>query len=111
MLKDNAYKNPFWNETAFFRTNLHESFSGKDAAMQEAGVRLITQATVDAAHIAAIVLKRVDARKRVILTDRLGRQAYYSKRFVRPLYHRMLTSQAKRLARRAGADPSELAGE
>ena len=39
---------------AFFRTNLHQSFSGKDAAMQEAGVRLITQASVDAAHIAAI---------------------------------------------------------
>ena len=93
---------------AFFRTNLHQSFSGKDAAMQEAGVRLITQASVDAAHIAAIVLKGVDARKRVILTDRLGRQAYYSKRFVRPLYDRMLTAQAKRLARRAGADPAEL---
>ena len=90
---------------AFFRTNLHESFSGKDAAMQEAGVRLITQASVDAAHIAAIVLKGVDARKRVILTDRLGRQAYYSKRFARPLYDRMLTAQAARLARRAGADP------
>lgn len=93
---------------AFFRTNLHESFSGKDAAMQEAGVRLITQANVDAAHVAAIVLKGVDARKRVILTDRLGRQAYYSKRFARPLYDRMLTAQAKRLARRSGADPAEL---
>ena len=37
---------------AFFRTNLHQSFAGKDAAMQEAGVRLITQAKVDAGHIA-----------------------------------------------------------
>ncbi|HSF98499.1 MAG TPA: SDR family NAD(P)-dependent oxidoreductase [Ornithinibacter sp.] len=96
---------------AFFRTNLHESFSGKDAAMQEAGVRLITQASVDAAHIAAIVLKGVDARRKVILTDRLGRQAYYSKRFARPLYDRMLRAQATRLARRAGADTRELSSE
>ena len=92
---------------AFFRTNLHRSFAGKDAAMQEAGMRLITQAKVDARHIAAIALKGVDARKRVILTDRLGHQAYLSKRFARPLYDRMLTAQAKRLARRAGADPQD----
>ena len=93
---------------AFFRTNLHESFAGKDAAMQEAGMRLITQAKVDAAHVAAIVLAGVDARRRVILTDRLGRRAWLSKRFARPLYDRMLMAQAKRLARRAGADPEEL---
>jgi len=93
---------------AFFRTNLHHSFAGKDAAMQEAGMRLITQAKVDAKHIAAIALQGVDARKRVILTDRLGQRAYLSKRFARPLYDRMLTAQAKRLARRAGAAPEDL---
>ena len=69
---------------AFFRTNLHRSFAGKDAAMQEAGMRLITQAKVDAKHIAAIALKGIDKRKKVILTDRLGHQAYLSKRFARP---------------------------
>ena len=93
---------------AFFRTNLHQSFAGKDAAMQEAGVRLITRAKVDARHIAAIVLKGIDARKRVILTDRLGRRAYLAKRFARPLYDRMLTAQAQRLARRADAEPDDL---
>ena len=40
-----------------------------------------------------------------LLNDRLGHQAYLSKRFARPLYARMLTAQAQRLARRAGADP------
>ena len=94
---------------AFFRTNLHESFSGKDTAMQEAGMRLITQASVDAAHIAAIVLKGVDGRKRIILTDGLGRRAWLSKRYARPLYDRMLTAQAARLARKAGVDPADLA--
>ena len=92
---------------AFFRTNLHRSFAGKDAAMQEAGMRLITQAKVDAKHVAAIALKGIDKRKKVILTDRLGHQAYLSKRFARPLYDRMLTAQAARLARRAGADPED----
>ncbi len=48
---------------AFFRTNLHRSFAGKDAAMQEAGMRLITQAKVDAKHIAAIALKGIDTRQ------------------------------------------------
>ena len=92
---------------AFFRTNLHESFAGKDAAMQEAGMRLITQAKVDAAHVAGIVLKGIDARRHIILTERLGYQAYLSKRLARPLYNRMLGAQAKRLARRAGADPED----
>ena len=40
-------------------------------------MRLITQAKVDAEHIAAIVLKGIDARKKIILTDRLGHQASY----------------------------------
>ncbi|MFQ6171169.1 SDR family NAD(P)-dependent oxidoreductase [Oryzobacter sp. R7] len=92
---------------AFFRTNLHESFSGKDAAMQEAGVRLITQAKEDAAAIARIVLDGIDARKKVILTERLGRQAWLTKRFARPVYERAMLAQAKRLARKGGQDPAE----
>ena len=53
------------------------------------------------------MLKGVDARKRVILTDRLGHRAWLSKRFARPLYDRMLSAQAARLARRSGTDPEE----
>ena len=86
---------------AFFRTNLHRSFAGKDAAMQEAGVRLITEAKVDAGHIAAIVLEGIDARKKIILTERLGRHAYFLKRFARPIYDRMLTAPG-RTPRQAG---------
>ena len=29
MLKNNPYNNPFWNETAFFRTNLGHAFTGE----------------------------------------------------------------------------------
>lgn len=76
--------------------------------MQEAGVRLITQAGVGADDVARIVLDGIDRRKPIILTDRMGRQAYFGKRFARPLYDRMMNGQADKLARRAGADPSEL---
>jgi NAD(P)-dependent dehydrogenase (short-subunit alcohol dehydrogenase family) len=92
---------------AFFRTNLHESFAGKDTAMQEVGARLITEAKVDARAIAEIVLKGIDARKKIILTDALGRRAYLTKRYARPLYDRALVAQAKRLARRAGTTAEE----
>ena len=92
---------------AFFRTNLHESFAGKDAAMQEAGIRLITQAKSDAAAMARIVLAGIDKRKKIVLTEQLGRQAYLTKRFARPLYERAMLAQAKRLARKAGQDPAE----
>lgn len=94
---------------AFFRTNLHQSFAGKDTAMQEAGVRLITQAGAGADDVARVVLDGIEKRKPIILTDRMGRQAYFGKRFARPLYDRMMTGQAAKLARRAGADPSEFA--
>ena len=92
---------------AFFRTNLHESFAGKDTEMQEAGIRLITRAKVDAGDIARIVLAGIDERKKVILTDRLGRRAWLTKRYARPLYERALVAQGKRLARRAGAGPGD----
>lgn len=92
---------------AFFRTNLHESFAGKDVAMQEAGARLITQARTTADEMARVVVRGIDARRKVVLTDRLGRQAYLAKRFARPLYERMMSAQAQRLARKAGADPQE----
>ena len=87
---------------AFFRTNLHASFAGKDTEMQEAGIRLITRAKVDANDIARIVLEGVDARKKVILTDRLGRRAWLTKRYARPLYERALFAQAGRLAGKRG---------
>ena len=92
---------------AFFRTNLHESFAGKDAAMQEAGIRLITRAKADAPAIARIVLEGIDRRKKVILTERLGRQAWLTKRFARPLYDRAMLAQGRRLARKDGQDPPE----
>lgn len=86
---------------AFFRTNLHESLQGKDTAMEEAAVKLITRASMTADEVAATVLKGVDRHKKVILTDRLGRQAYWTKRLVRPAYDRVATQAGRRLARKS----------
>ncbi len=83
---------------AFFRTNLHTSFQGKDSDFEETGKRLITKAKAGPDEIAAIVVKGVDAGKRIILTDRLGKTAYLTKRFARPIYDRSATKGAERLA-------------
>lgn len=83
---------------AFFRTNLHTSLQGKDAAMEASALKLITQAKATPEQIAAIVLRGVDAHRRVILTDRLGRASFWSKRLARPLYDRMFAKGGARLA-------------
>lgn len=86
---------------AFFRTNLHESLQGKDTAMEETALKLITKATMSADEVAETVLKGIDRHKKVILTDRLGRQAYWTKRLVRPAYDRVATRAGAKLARKS----------
>ncbi len=93
---------------AFFRTNLHESFEGKDTVLHESGRRLVAEATTSAEEIAEVVLEGIDARKRLIITDRRSRRVYRAKRFVRPMYDRTMNSQARRMARKAGLDPEEM---
>ncbi|MEO7269097.1 MAG: SDR family NAD(P)-dependent oxidoreductase [Knoellia sp.] len=83
---------------AFFKTNLHESLQGKDKAMEETALRLITKATATADEIAVIVLKGIDSHKGIILTDRLGHQAYWTKRLVRPAYTSAMKKAGQRLA-------------
>jgi NAD(P)-dependent dehydrogenase (short-subunit alcohol dehydrogenase family) len=89
---------------AFFRTNLHSSFEGKDEAMQEAGTKLITRASKSADDIAAEVVKGIDKKKQVILTDTFGRLSWYAKRYVRPVYDRAVMKESLRLAKRFGLD-------
>lgn len=86
---------------AFFKTNLHESLQGKDTEMEATAVRLITTANMTADEVARIVLKGIDKHKRIILTDRLGRQAYWTKRLARPAYNKVAGKAAERLQRKA----------
>ncbi|KRE43000.1 SDR family NAD(P)-dependent oxidoreductase [Knoellia sp. Soil729] len=85
---------------AFFRTNLHASLQGKDTEMEATAVKLITRADMTAEEVAVTVLKGIDKHKRIILTDRLGRQAYWTKRLARPAYNRIATKGAQRLQRK-----------
>ncbi len=85
---------------AFFRTNLHSSLRGTDAEMEKTAVRLITTASASADDIAAVVVKGIDAHKRLVLTDRAGRRAFWTKRLARPAYDRVFREGAARLARR-----------
>lgn len=86
---------------AFFKTNLHESLQGKDTAMEETALKLITKANMSAEQVADVVLKGIDKHKRIILTDRLGHQAYWTKRLVRPAYNAVATKAAQKLARKS----------
>lgn len=86
---------------AFFRTNLHESLQGKDEEFEKSGTRMITTAKTSADAIAARVVKGVEAGRHVILTDRMGRTAFWSKRLARPVYERAAMSAAHRIAARS----------
>lgn len=84
----------------FFKTNLTESLRGKDEAAQKSAARLIDKAKVSADDIAAEVIKGVEKNTHIILTDRNGRIAYAAKRFVRPLYYRMMANSSRQMAAR-----------
>ena len=87
---------------AFFRTNLHLSFEGKDEALHEAGTKLITRAKKTPQDIAAAVIAGIESGKRVILTDSHGRAITAAKRFARPLYNRAVARGGRALAARSG---------
>ena len=95
-----------WNITtsvvcpAFFRTNLHESLRGADAPMHRTAQRLITSSPTTADDVAAVVLAGIDAGRFLILTDRLGRREYWTKRLAAPLYRRTSRAGGERLARK-----------
>lgn len=83
----------------FFRTNLTESLRGKDEASQKMAAKLIDRSTVSADDIAAEVLAGVEKGRHIILTDRDGKMAYAAKRFVRPLYYRMMAQASAKMAK------------
>ena len=85
---------------SFFRTNLHTSLQGADAEMEESATALITQARRSAEQVAATVVRGIDARREIILTDVDGHVAWRAKRYARPVYRTVM----KRVARRTAGD-------
>src|SRR6478672_9149317 len=84
---------------SFFRTNLGSSFQGADTEMEAAGKKMVSGSKRSAEQVADIVVRGIDARRDVILTDRDGQIAWRAKRFARPAY----TAVMKRAARRVAA--------
>lgn len=90
---------------SFFRTNLHTSLQGADTEMEESATAMITRASRSAEQVAARVLRGIDARREVILTDLDGHVAWRAKRYLRPVYSTVMRRVAHRTARgRAGSD-------
>jgi NAD(P)-dependent dehydrogenase (short-subunit alcohol dehydrogenase family) len=85
---------------AFFRTNLGASFRGADTEMEEAGKRMVSRARRSADQVAATVVRGIDAKRDVILTDPEGHLAWRAKRFLRPAYTAVMKRAA---AKRVGA--------
>jgi NAD(P)-dependent dehydrogenase (short-subunit alcohol dehydrogenase family) len=81
----------------FFRTNLASSLHGTDLAMDRVAARLIDRSPLDAAQVAAAVMKGIDARRMVIVPDAPARKAVWTKRFARPLYDREQRKFAARI--------------
>lgn len=85
----------------FFRTNLHHSMQGDDAALQAAGRRYITNSPRSADDVAAVALSGIDAGHPIVLTETLGRVAFWGKRLARPVYAAVLARTGRDLARSA----------
>ena len=61
---------------------------------------LIDSAKTTADEIAAEVIKGVEKGRHIILTDRDGKIAYAAKRFVRPLYNRMMAKASVQMSKK-----------
>lgn len=74
----------------FFQSDIGDSLVG-EADETEAAVRAIaTLSTLTADEIAATVIKGIDARRDIILTDPQGRFLWRAQRFARPVYRWLL---------------------
>ncbi|QKW06165.1 SDR family NAD(P)-dependent oxidoreductase [Streptomyces sp. NA04227] len=86
---------------SYFRTNLASSLRGTDPLMDGTAKKLINKSKIGAEEIAAIVVRGVDKRQPLILTDKPGRRAYWAKRLLRPLYDRQMLDFGTKLRRGA----------
>ncbi|MCQ4121871.1 SDR family NAD(P)-dependent oxidoreductase [Rhodococcus tibetensis] len=82
---------------SFFRTNLSSSLDDSDPVMTKVARKLIDTADLDADQVAGTALAGIDAHKFLILTDRAGRQAYWTKRLLRPVYDRRMFAIGRRI--------------
>lgn len=89
----------------FFKTNLAERLRTPDPTVERAVDKLVTKSTTPASTIAEQVVYAVDEGKFLVLTDRVGRIAWFAKRFLPPVYRRQAAQAARRL--RASAEKAD----
>ncbi|MEO6997273.1 MAG: SDR family NAD(P)-dependent oxidoreductase [Terracoccus sp.] len=94
---------------SFFRTNLTDSFRGADAEVEQAGAAMVTRSRRTADQVAATVIRGIDARRDIILTDPEGRIVWRVKRFARPLYRAGMKRAGVEFARARGPQPKATA--
>lgn len=82
---------------SFFRSDLASSLGGDDPLMDAVAAKLISRAPLDASQIAAQIVRGVDAHKFLVLPDRTGRIAYWTKRLAQPVHYRQMRGSGTRL--------------
>ncbi|GLU50188.1 SDR family NAD(P)-dependent oxidoreductase [Nocardiopsis ansamitocini] len=91
---------------SFFRSGLASSLRGSDTEVEAGAVSLINGSRLGADDVAARILRGVDRRRRLILTDRDGRLALLAKRLTRPLYDYAMGRVAENAHRRQTSQPA-----
>lgn len=94
---------------SFFRTNLTNSFRGADAEVEQAGAAMVNRSRRTADQVAATVVRGIDARRDIILTDPEGHIVWRLKRFARPLYLAGMKRAGVGFARSRGPQSKALA--
>ncbi|EKF73494.1 short chain dehydrogenase [Alcanivorax hongdengensis A-11-3] len=84
----------------FFRTNLHESMRTPEPGMIETVDKLLSSNELTAAQIADMIKKAVARRQFFLLPHKSGRRAYWFKRFLPPVFGRIMLKGADRMKRK-----------
>lgn len=85
---------------AFVQTRLLETFRAPDERHRKQAERWMEKTTVTAEHVADAVFEAVQDRKFLVLTHRETRWAWRLRRWFPDLCHRLVVSQARKLAAR-----------
>lgn len=80
----------------FFQSNISASLEGTDSVTQMARHIAAAYSKASADDVAAVVMRGIDARKDIILTDVLGHFLWCVQRVSRPLYRWLLTKAIAR---------------
>ncbi|XVX19990.1 SDR family NAD(P)-dependent oxidoreductase [Actinomycetota bacterium] len=85
---------------SFFRTNLADSLDSRDEGAKLQAREMIEGSPRSAELVASRVMRGIERRRPIILTDAEARMAWLAKRLARPVYHKALDLAAARAEKR-----------